>query len=253
MGDGPLAAHLTGDLPGGDGPFGELLDEAILRLPTPRALRWRQLILTRSAAARFGRSGPTTRVLAVPGVPDTLALLVRLLSQATSVGEVELVVADSSRVALDRVERALHDRPGTVHLRLLPMDLVRITEGRASLQIPPQDLVIIDGLVDALPDRLVAATAAWASSAAAPDGMILVSALRSSADSPFFDQILGWPTVRRTAVGVRALLEAAGLRAAVVAGRDDQPEPAMVLAGRRRSGADPARSAPPVDGGGPRA
>jgi hypothetical protein len=101
------------------------------------------------------------------------------------------------------------------------------------------DLCVIDGLLDYLPDRLAAALISRAARALAPGGRLVLTGLAPSPDAPLFDHLLDWPSVRRPARDLRALVEAMGLAGAVVAGRDEDPEPAVVVTGVRRAAAPP--------------
>jgi hypothetical protein len=98
-----------------------------------------------------------------------------------------------------------------------------------------QDFVILDGLVDHLPDRLLASMLGWSATHLAGNGMAVLTGLNASVDAPFYDHILGWPTVRRPTRELRTLIESAGLVGAILAGQERESDPGVVATGRKVS------------------
>jgi len=207
--------HMLSNRPDGEGPFGEELDKALLSLPTLQALRSR-LDRTMMRVREATGSRPPAQVLVINGaaggiVPPVLQL----------VGPVRGVVTclEGERESLALL--GLVD-PAGAELRLVQDDLVRLCTGRSVMHHEPQDLIVVDGLVEHLPDRLTAALLNWCHDRLTPGGVLVVTALERHADQGVLDHVLGWPMVRRAPADLVQLVEAAGLdEARLVDGQED--------------------------------
>ncbi len=228
-GDPRLVAHVLLDRARGDGALGELLDARLLALPTCAALRQRTEVAARTVAAGLpgGRPAVVMMVNATCG-----ALLARLLPELAREGATVRAI-DGSREALAFLDAGLSVRPPSVTLKLVQEDLAALALGRSSSRYEAADFVIVDGLLDYLPDRLAAALLAWVRGHLAPNGVVVVTGLGPSPDAEVFDHVLDWPMVRRSAGEVRTLLEGCALRARVVAGHGAEGPPAVVVEGLR--------------------
>lgn len=69
--------------------------------------------------------------------------------------------------------------------------------GDALLDLPPHDLVVVEGLLDYVPDRPAAAVLGQLRAACAPGATLLLAALAPSPDSGTWADLVEWPTVRR--------------------------------------------------------
>ena len=143
--------------------------------------------------------------------PNCGALLAQLVSRLTGRGGVVTVI-DGDRETLGVVDLGMQTRPQGVELRLVQEDLALLATGRSTMHHPPQDIFVIDGLVDHLPDRLVIALAAWCADHLAPGGELVVTGSSLSTDAEIFDHVVGWPLVRRSPGELLSLLESAGLK-----------------------------------------
>jgi CRP-like cAMP-binding protein/SAM-dependent methyltransferase len=235
-GDPRLAAHALLGQAQGEGEMGTIIDTCLLALPTIRALRLRTDRAARATLAEVPADRPARIALLNAGAG---ALLARLMAPLGRSGAV-IDVLDGSREVLAFVDAGLVVRPRSVAVRLRLVDWGPLVLDRAPLGLEDVDLCVIDGLLDYLPDRLAAALISRAARALAPGGRLVLTGLAPSPDAPLFDHLLDWPSVRRPARDLRALVEAMGLAGAVVAGRDEDPEPAVVVTGVRRAAAPPA-------------
>ena len=138
---------------------------------------------------------------------------------------------DGSREALAFLDAGQTSRSSSVELRLIQDDLAMLSMGRSQVHHPQQDLILIDSLVDYLPDRLVASLLGWCARHLELGGRVVVTGLSPWADSPIFDYFIGWPMIRRPARELRALVESVGLAGGVVAGGERSRDPAVVVTG----------------------
>lgn len=223
-----LMAHLHRGRPAGDGAFGKALDAALLALPTAEAFRTRSRLAARTLVAAL--PDHPCRVMVAPAASG--GVLPRLHGPVNDHGG-EVLAVDGSREALSRLEEVLPPPGPGASRRLLHEDLARLVSGRSTLRPQAQDFIVVDGLTEYLPDRMVAALCHWCREVLAPKGELVLTGLGPSEDAAIFDEILGWPLVRRDAAALRALVEAAGLRAGVVAGNGGDDGPAVVVRGRK--------------------
>jgi hypothetical protein len=210
--------------PEGEGPFGEELDRALLSLPTLQALRRR---LDRALARVREATGtrPPSQVLVINGAAG--GIVPTVLQAAGPVrGVVTCVEGERESLAL----LGLAD-PGGAELRLVQDDLVRLCTGRSVMHHEPQDLIVVDGLVEHLPDRLTAALLNWCHDRLTPGGVLVVTALERHADQGVLDHVLGLPMVRRAPADLLQLVEAAGLDDACLVDGVEEGAGGLVVSG----------------------
>ncbi len=201
----PLAIeHLHRDQAGGDGELGELIDRWLLDLPTAIAMRRRSDIVAATCAELVA---PGQQVLTVnasrwPRLPELAALV-----QAHD-GTLTLIESDraSLRSAMRLVEALPADR-----VRPVSLPVADALMHRRSPDIGHQDVVVVWGLLDYLPDRLAARLLRAVGRGLAIGGHAVITGLAHSDDAPIFDHLLGWPTVRRSARNLLDLASRAGL------------------------------------------
>jgi len=188
------------------------LARALTALPTPRALRGSSEAVARwirsaapASVALVGARGPRTATLlgSLPGVRD-----VRLIEDRADVVEgVEAALAGRVALTVDRVASAA------------------LAAGLASLSPGRVELVVLEGTLDVLPDRLARTLLRLAARWLAPGGALVIAATPDTADRAFWDHVAGWPLIRRTPAAIRALMARARLEdlpfdgPVVVAGR----------------------------------
>lgn len=206
-GDLDTLAHITVGQAGGEGTVGEIVDSWLLTLPTVRGLRERVAMAT-SLIPEVLPSTPPFRLLAI-GAASARIVLDHLPSLGRLGGE--LVCIDSSRDALTAVDAELHRRPTRVRIRLAQDDLASIALGRARMTFPGQHIVIVDGLVEYLPERAAVGVLRWARQQLAPGGASVLTGLAPAPDEAMVRHLLEWPTIRRSPAAFSDLATASGL------------------------------------------
>jgi hypothetical protein len=122
-----------------------------------------------------------------------------------------VTVIDGDRETLGIVDLGMHKRPVGVTLKLVQENLALLAAGRSSIHHPPQDAIVIDGLIDHLPDRMLASLSGWCAAHLAPGGRLVCTATGPAPDQEVFDHLLGWPLMRRTQAELIELIGSAGL------------------------------------------
>ena len=197
----PLVAHLGGGVPAGEGALGMALDRALLATPTAVGLR-RRVQRAASAIGALLPEGDAT-ALVVNGAASGLWSLIGPTfggrgARATAV--------EGDRGLLQQLDAL----PGLAALRRVHDDLARLCMGASRQHHEPQRLVVLDALLDALPERITVSLLEWARDRLAPGGALVLTALAPSDDAPLFDDLLAWPTTRRSAEATAGLLEDLG-------------------------------------------
>ncbi|MES2641676.1 MAG: cyclic nucleotide-binding domain-containing protein [Myxococcota bacterium] len=199
-------AHLLANKPEGDGPLGEMLDAWLLALPTSRGFRERRALSLQTILEALP-ANPPLRVLVVN---TTGGIVPSLLAQLGGRMPSEITCVDGNRAALAAVEAASAHRARDLRLRLVQDDLVGVCLGRSSIRHTPQHIVVLDGLLEYLPERLAAALFRWARGLLAPGGTLVVNGLLPSTDDPVFRHVLSWPLVRLRPNALIRLLDGTG-------------------------------------------
>jgi hypothetical protein len=202
------------DRESGDGRLGAVVDRWLLDRPTMVALRDLARVLLDQAVRALPRED-RPRILVVAGGPLANELVARIDRPAV------VTVIDQSRDAL----RALTGSDA-VEVRPIQENLTRFASGRGALDLPRQQVVVVHGLVEYLPERLAVSLLTVASGLIEDYGLIVVGALAPSPDQVLVDRLLSWPTVRRTDDALAGLARAAGLR---VLGTPKVADPGRVL------------------------
>jgi len=226
-GDPRLLAHVLLNEPRGDGGLGLALDQVLLSLPSSIGIRRRTSLSGQTLKAAIP---PHAIQLMVVNVTNS-APLARVMPELARHGATVTCI-DGSREALAFLDAGQTSRAASVELRLIQDDLARLSMGHSQTQHPPQDLILIDSLVDYLPDRLVASLLGWCARLLKPGGQVVVTGLAPWADAPVFDHLIGWPMIRRPARELRSLVESVGLAGGVVAGGERSRDPAVVVTGK---------------------
>lgn len=202
----PMLAHVLANRVGGDGPLGELIDAWLLGLPTCKGLRERAA-LALGAVLDAMDGEPPFRVLVVNAAGGLVPALVEQLRGRAAA---EITCIDGDRAALAGVEAAVGARPRELRVRLVQDDLGALCLGRSTIRFAPQQILVLDALLEHLPERVVASLLQWARGHLAPGGALVATALLPSADDPVFRHVLDWPLVRRTRASTVRLLESSG-------------------------------------------
>ncbi len=206
VGVGGAMAHLLANRPEGDGPLGEILDAWLLGLPSSRGFRERGA-LTLQTVLEALPAEPPLRLLVVNAGGG---LVPGLLAQLRGRMPAEITCVDGDRAALAAVEIAAAGRGRDLRLRLVKDDLVGLCVGRSSIRHAQQHIVVLDGLLEYLPERLAASLLRWARGVLAPGGTLVANGLGPSADDPVFRHVMSWPLVRLRTNALVRLLDGAG-------------------------------------------
>jgi CRP-like cAMP-binding protein len=224
-GTAEVLSHVLVDTAGGDGQMGELLDRWLLDRPMLKALRrFREptLELVQAALPRHRNR----RLLIVNAATGSLvASLAHAVSQLPTV----ITVVDQSREALAFLHAGLSLRPRAVELNTVQENLAGFAMGRHRNAFPLQDVVLLHGLVEYMPDRIAVSMLSVARQLLAPHGTVIVCAVGPSDDEELLDWVLSWPTVRRTREATQRLFAAAGM---IISEEPELYPPALIFAGR---------------------
>lgn len=208
-------AHVLLNEPQGSGPLGEIIDQVLLKRPSSLALRRRTELASQTLLSQLPGRPVNLMVLNVfSGV-----ILNRLYSRLARHGA-DVTCIDGDREALASIDLGQASMPSSIRLKLVNTDMVRICMGRDAGQYPPQDIILVDGFVDYLPDQLAAGLMSWCRDQLRPGGRVLLTGMGPSTDALLFDHLLDWSMIRRPARNLRALADRVGLRGSVIAGND---------------------------------
>ncbi|MDP6931438.1 MAG: cyclic nucleotide-binding domain-containing protein [Myxococcota bacterium] len=239
-----VLAHLLNGSGSGEGALGQHLDTYLLGLPTSRAIRERSQVA--AEAALDGLDGEDAlRVLLLP--VGCGALLSRLIHARSDRPVVITCVDDENNAeALANAERGLGYLPAKVDLTWRSEKLASWCMGRSESHYDRQDVIVLNGLVEYLPDRLLAGVLGWCHQHLKSDGRLVLSTLCPSQDQVVFDHFLAWPTLRRTQGDLERLLQGAVFSDISISG----VAPALVVCARHRAAPrKPAISPDPEDPG----
>jgi CRP-like cAMP-binding protein len=218
-------AHLLLNRAEGTDVVGERLDHGILSLPTPTGLRARLVTAVEVTASAIPNDRPAKITIVQPSCG---ALLARLLPRVVKHGAtIQCLDGDSQTLAF--VDAGLQARPVGVQIEMLHADLVGLSEGHATISIVPQDVIILNGLVDHLPARLVGTLLQWCGQQLAPGGRVVLTAMSQTSDVRAMEHLLGWPLVRRAPGDLLDLFAAAGLNASVIPIGMETPHGGLVI------------------------
>jgi extracellular factor (EF) 3-hydroxypalmitic acid methyl ester biosynthesis protein len=205
VGTAEVLTHVLVDTAGGDGRLGELIDRWLLDRPTFRALRALKEPLVETVRAHLPHHRNRRVLLLNAGTGSLVVRLCEVLGHPPTV----LTVLDQSRDALALVDVGAGSRG--VELVTMVQDLPRFAIGRGSVELPPQDAVVLHGLLEYLPDRMVVSLLGVIRERLTPEGFVVVALPGPSPDRVLLDRLLAWPTLRRSPETLQGLFEAAGL------------------------------------------
>ena len=214
-GDPRLLAHVIRGEASGKGTFGHNLDGQLLSLPTFEAIRTRAARLVEVGRSLLHADRPSNLLVLHPNCG---AVLVGLLMPMSIAGG-SIRVMDGNQNVLGMVDAGLPRRPSRIQLTFHHADMAALALGRIDRTFDPHDTVVLDGILDHLPDRLAISLLTWCARQLVPGGTLLCSGLAPAPDALATDHIFGWPLVRRSSAALAGLVNTVpGLRAAVVSG-----------------------------------
>ena len=201
-----ILAHIKVNKASGDPPLGDLIDRWLLDRPTIDAFRK----LQQPTVARVARALPTHRNRRVLLLNAGTGSLVAALNYHMTLAPTVLTVVDQHRDALAWLDTGMAVRPRQVELQTVQENLAQFAMGRSRHVFPKQDVVIMPGLFEYIPDRIALSCLSVSRDLLVPKGTVVISALESSDDQILMDRLLNWPTIRRPASRLAKLLERAG-------------------------------------------
>ncbi len=205
-GDPQTIEHILANKAEGDGPLGEFIDEWLLGLPTSRGLRERRAFATQSVLETLPLDAAVRILVLNAGASPLLGDMIPYMARLRG----EIICVDSSREALTRIDEQLKARPRDLRLKLVQEDLGNVCLGHAQSRFPPQDVLVVDGLMDYVPERLGVALLGWAAGQLAPAGRLVATGVAEANDDAIYRYLLRWPLVRRTRTGLTGLLQSVG-------------------------------------------
>lgn len=193
----------------GEGSVGEHLEAAICQLPSVAALRLRGEAAARAILSALSPGQPAQIV--VIGAPGVAGLLGR--AAALQAAGAALTVVESNDAAWSLAAVALASAAADLAVERDQGTLLDLLAGASPPAAPAADLILIDGILDHLPDESAALLLRWAASSLRPDGSMILTVASPSADDTFFEYVLGLPMIRRRPQDLSALLAQAELEA----------------------------------------
>lgn len=190
--------------------LGRALDGLLLGTPSAVALRTLPSLVCEVVIEALGDRRSPRLSLAPCGSGALLSALATGLADRGA----DVTCVDAERDVLELAAATVGRRPPAVRLRLVQEDLAAFVTGRGGAWLGDQDLVVLDGLVEFLPERLLATTFGAVRRAARPGAWLVLGCLGPTDDDFLFGQVLGWPAVRRPPEVLTALLTDAGFAVA---------------------------------------
>lgn len=222
-GTAEILAHVLVNTAGGDGHLGVELDRWLLDRPTLSSLRAFRSPTVDLVAEHL----PTHRNRRVLLINAGTGSLVASLTQALSSAPTLLTVVDQSRDALAFLSAATHEpRSRGVEIVTVQENLAQFALGRARHDLPPQDAVIVHGLLEYMPERIAVSLVQVCRNYLHDDGALIASALGPANDAALLDRLLSWPTIRRPWGVLERVLESGGMQ---VLQRAELPEPGLLF------------------------
>ena len=221
-------AHLLRGRAEGTDDFGERLDGSILALPTPTALRARLVEAVEATAGLVPGDRASEIILLEPSCGAFLARLIpRIVQQGA---RVHCLDGDSQTLAF--ADAGLQARPGNVRLNMVHQDVVSLPVAEG-LDLPASNVIVLNGLVDYLPARVITGLLIWCREQLLVGGAVVLTGLSPTSDARFMEHLLGWPTMRRTHGELVGLLRASGFEVDTENASPDTASGALVMVGRR--------------------
>jgi CRP-like cAMP-binding protein len=227
-----LLAHVLLNEAKGEGLLGQVLDARLLNLPTCQALRHRTLRAAEPLTTAAAQEGATKVTLIGVGCGALLGSLTPAFSRHGA--RIRCLDDDPKRLAW--MDFGMGSRPTSVSIVVDRQDILAVCQGtQPSAETGTEDFVLVDGLLDHLPQRLLGGLFTWCGELLAPEGTLVLTALEPSSDAPLFDHVLGWPTIRRTADRLVSLLAEADLDGEILTPTSNRSDPALVLIAKRKT------------------
>lgn len=205
-----LLSHVLGGQPDGAGAFGAALDAWMLARPTLRGLRDRRACAASLVLSCLPASPPWRVEVLHPGhgelVQDLVALTGHAELDVTIVGDV------GDQAATDALLRKLRARAGGAigKREALHVALDRFAFAPTRRRGQDVQLIVIDGLLEYLPDRAAASLLRGTHARLSRGGRVLATSVREGPDDAFLRHFLNWPMIRRSGAELEGLFASVG-------------------------------------------
>ena len=203
---GAVLAHILVNKPLGEGRVGEHIDAWLLKRPTCESYRASQDDVIDLAKQLLQDISPRRILLLTAGTGSLTAGLLQELGDHPT----EVFVVDQSQETLAFIDAGMAVHGQHVHLHTRQESLARIAHGRPMADLPQMDLVVVQHMVEYLPDRLASTFLRSLHTITSTQGSLLLVTPTPSPDGPLLDLLLDWPMVRREHAHMTQLLLAAG-------------------------------------------
>ena len=158
-------------------------------------------------------------------VPDACMKVTGRMADRVVDGPIWVIGADHPRVSM-----GLQQAGGT--RKIIPIEWAPPNEFSPEAESPA--LIVVPGLLEAVPDRYAIRLLSSLRLALLPGGRMVASALGPSDDSAFADLVLGWPTHRRSPAQLLDLFILSGL---AIVSDVPSPKPGLVVIAQDKSDA----------------
>lgn len=190
----------------GEGRLGEIVDGWLLERPTFDAFRALAKRLPEAVATDL----PTHRNRRLMVLSAGTGSLVANLSRIVHLAPTHITILDPSRAALSLLDTEVAPVHPNVTVEGIRQDLAEFAIGHTRSGLVPADRIVVQGLIEYLPDRLVVSLLRTCAQLLNAEGRVIVGSLDTSADRHLLDRLLRWPTLRRTPDTLGRLFVAAG-------------------------------------------
>lgn len=212
----------------GEGEMGILLDEWLLSQPTIRGMRSLHVATLDAAVTKVPVHRNRRVLLLNAGSGSMVTKLATRLGEHPTV----LTVVDQTREAFTYHDGSIDDATKVI-IQIVQERFVAFAEGRMRHSFPRQDAIIVQGLAEYMPDRMVVALLQAVYKLLAPGGCMILSAFEHSSDATFLDRVLNWPILRRSPDSLVRLLIAAGFEVDERVTYQGLEAPALLLVGTK--------------------
>jgi len=216
-----ILSHVLADTAAGEGAVGEQIDRWLLYRPHMSGIRH----LVEHTVDLVEAVAPRRRNRNILLVHAGAGSVATMLRERLAKGNTTLNVLDHDRAGLGLIER-LGSIDEQITVNAVSFSLGSLATGRALPDLPPQDLVVIHGLLEYLPDRLAITFLRGISSVMSERGTLVASAFAPSPEQVLFDRLLRWPTVRRSP---KALYDLATMAKFTVVPSTGIPKPCILF------------------------
>jgi SAM-dependent methyltransferase len=124
------------------------------------------------------------------GTGSVIAALTELADAPTVI-----TVVDPSREALSFLDTDVAPVDARIQVIAQQENLAEFAVGRLRHTYPPQDVIVLHGLLEYLPDRLAVSLLGQCAALLNHQGAVVSAALAESADQHLLDRLLRWPTL----------------------------------------------------------